>query len=114
MITLKNKSSIFKNKVILVTGGTSSFGKKFIYTVLKNFDPKKIIIYSRDELKQFHLSQILSKYKKKINYTLKNSEIFYKQAVSLPIFYSLKNYQIKYIIKSILDLLIPKKIKIKN
>ena len=53
MITLKNKSSIFKNKVHLVSGGTGSFGKKFIYTVLKNFDLKKIIIYNIDELKNF-------------------------------------------------------------
>jgi dTDP-4-amino-4,6-dideoxygalactose transaminase len=53
-------------------------------------------------------------YKKKINYRLNNSEAFYKQIVSLPVFYSLKNYQIKYIIKSILDLLVSNKIKIKN
>lgn len=44
-------------KTILITGGTGSFGKKFIETVLKNFTPKKIIIYSRDELKQFEMQQ---------------------------------------------------------
>lgn len=43
------------NKTILITGGTGSFGKKFISTVLKRFSPKKIIIYSRDELKQFEM-----------------------------------------------------------
>lgn len=42
-------------KTILITGGTGSFGKKFVETVLKKFSPKKIIIYSRDELKQFEM-----------------------------------------------------------
>lgn len=50
-------------KTILITGGTGSFGKKFIETVLKKYDPKKIIIYSRDELKQFEMQQD-SRYKK--------------------------------------------------
>jgi UDP-N-acetylglucosamine 4,6-dehydratase/5-epimerase len=44
-------------KTILITGGTGSFGKKFIETVLKRHNPKKIIIYSRDELKQFEMQQ---------------------------------------------------------
>ena len=43
------------NKVVLVTGGTGSFGKAFIATVLKKHKPKKLIIYSRDELKQFEM-----------------------------------------------------------
>jgi UDP-N-acetylglucosamine 4,6-dehydratase len=42
----------WKEQVILVTGGTGSFGKKFIEIMLKEFQPKKLIIYSRDELKQ--------------------------------------------------------------
>jgi len=42
-------------KTILITGGTGSFGKKFVETVLKRYNPKKIIIYSRDELKQFEM-----------------------------------------------------------
>ncbi|MCX7797075.1 MAG: UDP-N-acetylglucosamine 4,6-dehydratase (inverting) [Melioribacter sp.] len=42
-------------KTILITGGTGSFGKKFVETVLKRYTPKKIIIYSRDELKQFEM-----------------------------------------------------------
>jgi UDP-N-acetylglucosamine 4,6-dehydratase/5-epimerase len=37
------------DKVILVTGGTGSFGKKFIQTVLTRFRPRKLIIFSRDE-----------------------------------------------------------------
>lgn len=50
-------------KTILITGGTGSFGKKFVETVLKKFNPKKIIIYSRDELKQFEM-QNSPKYKR--------------------------------------------------
>ena len=46
---------MLNNKNILVTGGTGSFGKKFVETVLKKFKPKKLVIYSRDEQKQFQL-----------------------------------------------------------
>lgn len=46
-------------KTILITGGTGSFGKKFVETVLKIYSPKKIIIYSRDELKQFEMQNDL-------------------------------------------------------
>ena len=46
---------MFNNKSILVTGGTGSFGKHFVAKILKNFSPKKIIIYSRDEQKQFSM-----------------------------------------------------------
>ncbi len=45
----------WKNQVVLVTGGTGSFGKKFVEIMLKDFQPKKIIIYSRDELKQYEM-----------------------------------------------------------
>lgn len=48
---------MFNNETILVTGGTGSFGKKFIEMMLKKYQPKKIIIYSRDELKQFEMQQ---------------------------------------------------------
>jgi UDP-N-acetylglucosamine 4,6-dehydratase (inverting) len=51
-------------KSILVTGGTGSFGKKFIETVFKKYpDVKKVVVYSRDELKQFEMSQIFSEQK---------------------------------------------------
>ena len=46
---------MFNNKNIFVTGGTGSFGKRFIRTVLNNYEPNKIIVYSRDELKQFEM-----------------------------------------------------------
>ncbi|MGX2982522.1 UDP-N-acetylglucosamine 4,6-dehydratase (inverting) [Helicobacter sp. 23-1045] len=45
------------NKTILITGGTGSFGKAFVGKILKDFNPKKVIIYSRDELKQFEMAQ---------------------------------------------------------
>ncbi len=47
------------NRSILVTGGTGSFGKAFIRTVLEKYpDVKRLVVYSRDELKQFEMSQI--------------------------------------------------------
>jgi FlaA1/EpsC-like NDP-sugar epimerase len=48
---------MLNKKTILVTGGTGSFGKKFIETVLKMYQLKKIIVYSRDELKQFEMQK---------------------------------------------------------
>jgi UDP-N-acetylglucosamine 4,6-dehydratase/5-epimerase len=47
---------LFKNKTILVTGGTGSFGKKFIKRMLSYPDIKKIIVYSRDEMKQWNMA----------------------------------------------------------
>ena len=48
---------MLNNKNILITGGTGSFGKKFTETILNKYNPNKIIIYSRDELKQYEMSQ---------------------------------------------------------
>ena len=48
---------MLKNSVILVTGGTGSFGNTFIPMTLKTYNPKKIIIYSRDEMKQWDMSR---------------------------------------------------------
>ena len=49
---------MLNNKVVLITGGTGSFGKQFIKTILERYNRvKKIIIFSRDELKQFELKQ---------------------------------------------------------
>jgi len=48
---------MFNSKSILITGGTGSFGKECIKTLLQDYQPKKIIVYSRDELKQFEMSQ---------------------------------------------------------
>lgn len=45
----------WNNKVILVTGGTGSFGKKFIQIVLEDYEPEKLIVFSRDEQKQHEM-----------------------------------------------------------
>ena len=50
---------MFNNKSILITGGTGSFGKNFTKLLLKKYKPKKIIIFSRDEMKQFEMEQSL-------------------------------------------------------
>ena len=48
-------------KTILVTGGTGSFGRAFVRTVLKKYpDIKRLVIYSRDELKQYEMAQTFS------------------------------------------------------
>ena len=52
---------MFDNKSILVTGGTGSFGRAFIRTVLEQYPGvRRLVVYSRDELKQFEMSQMLS------------------------------------------------------
>lgn len=49
---------MFENKVVLVTGGTGTFGQKFTEVVLNEHRPQKLIIFSRDELKQHEMRQI--------------------------------------------------------
>ncbi|NEX59665.1 UDP-N-acetylglucosamine 4,6-dehydratase (inverting) [Noviherbaspirillum galbum] len=49
---------MLNDKTILITGGTGSFGKQYVKTLLARFKPKKIIIYSRDELKQYEMAQV--------------------------------------------------------
>ncbi len=48
---------MLNGKKIFITGGTGSFGKQFVRTILQKYKPSKIIIYSRDELKQFEMKQ---------------------------------------------------------
>ena len=48
---------MFDGKSILITGGTGSFGHKYTETLLAKYKPKRLIIYSRDELKQFEMQQ---------------------------------------------------------
>ncbi len=50
----------FNGKSILVTGGTGSFGKKFVETVLKRYKPARLIVFSRDELKQVEMRQVFN------------------------------------------------------
>lgn len=49
--------SIFDDKSVLITGGTGSFGRRFVRTLLERYKPKRVIVYSRDELKQFEMQQ---------------------------------------------------------
>lgn len=51
---------MFNSKSILITGGTGSFGKQYVRTILKKYQPNRLIIYSRDELKQFEMEQEFS------------------------------------------------------
>ena len=48
---------MFDKQTILVTGGTGSFGKKFVSMVLKKYSPKKVIVFSRDEMKQWSMAE---------------------------------------------------------
>ena len=59
-----------KNKTVLITGGTGSFGQKFSEKILKNFSIKKLIIFSRDEMKQYEMKKKFSQLKldKKIRF----------------------------------------------
>ncbi|MGI6784701.1 MAG: UDP-N-acetylglucosamine 4,6-dehydratase (inverting) [Aminivibrio sp.] len=51
---------MFNDKSVLITGGTGSFGKHCVKLLLNRYSPKKIIIYSRDELKQFEMEQLFN------------------------------------------------------
>ena len=51
------------DRSILITGGTGSFGKRCVETLIRHYNPKRIVVYSRDELKQYEMEQSLSQYK---------------------------------------------------
>ena len=54
---------MLNNKSVLITGGTGSFGKKFVETVLKKYPKiKRLIIFSRDELKQYEMQKSLQNF----------------------------------------------------
>ncbi|HCE45657.1 MAG TPA: UDP-N-acetylglucosamine 4,6-dehydratase (inverting) [Lentisphaeria bacterium] len=59
---------MFNGKNILITGGTGSFGKQLVKTILERYKPHKLIIFSRDELKQFEMSQNFPEFKNGIRY----------------------------------------------
>lgn len=59
---------MLNNKTILVTGGTGSFGKCFVKYVMTHYEPKKIIIYSRDEFKQFIMQNEMKEYADKLRF----------------------------------------------
>ncbi len=54
---------MLNDRTILITGGTGSFGKKCVEIILKKYKPRKLIIFSRDELKQFEMAQVFSEKK---------------------------------------------------
>ena len=51
---------MFNNKSILITGGTGSFGKLYVKTLLARYKPRRIIVFSRDELKQYEMQQVFN------------------------------------------------------
>lgn len=55
-------------KTILITGGTGSFGNYFVEYIFNHYDPKKVIIYSRDEYKQFIMANRFKQYEKKLRF----------------------------------------------
>ena len=61
---------MLKDKTMLITGGTGSFGKKFTGIVLTKYRPRKLIIFSRDEFKQSEMAKIFPHYKYPIRYFL--------------------------------------------
>ncbi|OGC22917.1 UDP-N-acetylglucosamine 4,6-dehydratase (inverting) [candidate division WOR-1 bacterium RIFOXYB2_FULL_42_35] len=59
---------MFKNKIVLITGGTGSFGKKMTEVLLRDFSPTKIIIYSRDEYKQYEMQKQFAHFSDKLRF----------------------------------------------
>lgn len=59
---------MLNNRSILITGGTGSFGKAFTRYVFENYDPRKIIIYSRDEFKQFMMRNEFKEYEDRLRF----------------------------------------------
>ena len=59
---------MLNNKTVLVTGGTGSFGKRFIARILKKYKPKKVIVFSRDEFKQHEMSKAFPSTEYEIRY----------------------------------------------
>ncbi|MHC5060100.1 MAG: UDP-N-acetylglucosamine 4,6-dehydratase (inverting) [Planctomycetota bacterium] len=61
---------MLRDKIILVTGGTGSFGKRFVREILSKSKPRKIIIYSRDEYKQYLMQKQFAEYSDRLRYFL--------------------------------------------
>ena len=59
---------MLNSKTILITGGTGSFGHHFVDYVLQHYSPKKIIIYSRDEFKQFNMQNAYKQHKEVLRF----------------------------------------------
>ena len=63
---------MLNNKTILITGGTGSFGNQFTSRIFAEYEPKKVIIYSRDEYKQYKMRQAYKQYDQRIRYFIGN------------------------------------------
>ena len=61
-------STEFEGAEILITGGSGSFGQKFVKTVLERYNPRRVVIFSRDEHKQHEMSQSLTKHANKLRF----------------------------------------------
>ena len=55
---------VLNGKNVLITGGTGSFGQRFIDTILKNYDIQRLVVFSRDELKQSQMQKNIINIKK--------------------------------------------------
>ena len=67
-LSIGGKIMLLDDKTILITGGTGSFGKCFTRFVLEHYNPKKIIIYSRDEFKQFLMQNEFKEYEDRLRF----------------------------------------------
>ena len=86
MNKFKYNRNATKDKTILVTGGTGSFGRNFIKKLLIDDDIKKVIVYSRDEQKQYKMSQIY----KETDFPKADEEMFKSGFANLPALEGLK------------------------
>lgn len=69
IVQILNVKFMINNKTVFISGGTGSFGQEFVEKIFKNFIPKKVIIFSRDELKQFEMKKkIPEKFQRKIRF----------------------------------------------
>ena len=80
---MKNIKINLKNKSILITGGTGSFGKKFTQILLEKYNVKKVIIFSRDEFKQSQMSSELIKYKERLRFFIGDVRDFQRIRLAL-------------------------------
>jgi UDP-N-acetylglucosamine 4,6-dehydratase len=78
------KNNYFNNKTLLVTGGTGSFGRRFVKRILeKKFNIKKVIVFSRDELKQSEMYNELNKYKENLRFFIGDIRDFKRVKLAL-------------------------------
>ncbi|WP_354689759.1 UDP-N-acetylglucosamine 4,6-dehydratase (inverting) [Lentibacter algarum] len=67
-VNFSNYKDLFEDKNVLITGGTGSFGKQFSKIILENFKVKKLIILSRDEMKQWEMKETFSEHAEKLRF----------------------------------------------